>query len=222
MKLFPVAQPLPHRERLMTHGMDEHLNDRQQRFLELFLPTRERLWRFVRALTHAGSDTVDEIMSETVFRAYQRFEHLRDESAFRAYCFRIARRVAGEMSKKSRRQPATAPESLAEYWSDRVQPDVSADVAILYDMLARLSPKLRETLVLFEISDCSLEDIRAIQGGTLSGVKSRLVRARSQLQSLMLDRQSNDVRATDNDSSSAIDSESSLYAEPPALQSSAS
>ena len=40
---------------------------------------------------------------------------------------------------------------------------------------------MRETVVLFDVSDLSLEEIRRIQGGTLSGVKMRLKRGRERL-----------------------------------------
>ncbi len=189
MKLFGAHSTLPQSEGQNAIGMDHTQNDthqqRQQRFLDLFASTRDRLWRFIRALTRGDRDVVDEIMSETVFRVYQRFEHLRDESAFRAYCFRVARRVAWGMAKKAKQVQLTSPDEMPELSSDHVGPDTATDITLLHTMLAELRPKLRETLVLFEISDLSLEEIREIQGGTLSGVKSRLLRARTQLADLM-------------------------------------
>ncbi len=171
--------------------MDDSTRQLQERFLELFQPTRERLWRFIRALTHADRTTVDEIMSETVFRVYQRVKHLRDEQAFRSYCFTIARRIAWENAKRARRSIPTDPSDIEEQRDPGSSPETSTDISLLYDMLSELRPKLRETLVLFEIADMSLEEIRTIQGGTLSGVKSRLLRARAQLEEIVhRDRQS--------------------------------
>ncbi|HEX5317267.1 MAG TPA: sigma factor-like helix-turn-helix DNA-binding protein, partial [Candidatus Kapabacteria bacterium] len=45
----------------------------------------------------------------------------------------------------------------------------------------------REALVLFAISDLSIKEIQEIQGGTASGVKSRMSRARVKLKELLLD-----------------------------------
>jgi DNA-directed RNA polymerase specialized sigma24 family protein len=64
-------------------------------------------------------------------------------------------------------------------------PERAADVAMLNRALARLPERQREAVVLFEISDLSLEEIRVIQGGSLSGVKSRIVRGRQKLAELL-------------------------------------
>ena len=65
-------------------------------------------------------------------------------------------------------------------------PDIDHDVEVLYNLLGKLPPKQRECVVLFELSGFSLEEIRQLQGGTLSGVKSRLTRGREQLRLWLL------------------------------------
>jgi RNA polymerase sigma-70 factor (ECF subfamily) len=61
------------------------------------------------------------------------------------------------------------------------------DLLVLHRPLDSLEERQRETVILFEISGLSLEEIRAIQGGSLSGVKSRLVRGRQRLAEVMSD-----------------------------------
>jgi RNA polymerase sigma-70 factor (ECF subfamily) len=61
---------------------------------------------------------------------------------------------------------------------------------VLDRALARLPEKQREAVILFEISGFSLAEIREIQGGSLSGVKSRIVRGRDNLANLLRDRES--------------------------------
>jgi RNA polymerase sigma-70 factor (ECF subfamily) len=58
---------------------------------------------------------------------------------------------------------------------------------VLYSALNKLKEKYREAIVLFEISGFTLDEIRDVQGGTLSGVKSRLKRGREMLEKIMLD-----------------------------------
>ena len=65
--------------------------------------------------------------------------------------------------------------------SHELPPDLSPDVDLLYDYLDRLPHKYREAFLLFEFSGFSLKEIQKLQGGSLSGVKSRLTRAREQL-----------------------------------------
>ncbi len=160
--------------------MHRDAEERQAEFLELFLPIREGLWRFIRAMTRADRDTVDDVMSETVLRSFQGFGRLKDQLLFRSYCFTIARRVFAATLRERQRERDNRTNSRDI--SDHTAPDTSADIALLHEALARLPDRMRETLILFELSDLSLEDIRTIQGGTLSGVKSRLLRARAALQ----------------------------------------
>ncbi|OYV58704.1 MAG: hypothetical protein B7X01_03535 [Acidiphilium sp. 21-62-4] len=65
------------------------------------------------------------------------------------------------------------------------QPDVAAEIALVREALDRLPPKMKETILLFDVADLSLEEIRKIQGGTLSGVKSRLKRGREELRFML-------------------------------------
>jgi RNA polymerase sigma-70 factor (ECF subfamily) len=65
--------------------------------------------------------------------------------------------------------------------------DAGYDVEVLYSLLEKLPPRQRECVVLFELSGFSLEEIRQVQGGTLSGVKSRLKRGREQLRRWLLE-----------------------------------
>ena len=59
------------------------------------------------------------------------------------------------------------------------------EVVLLYRALDELSASQREAVVLFEISGLSLEEVREIQGGSLSGVKSRISRGRQRLAELL-------------------------------------
>jgi RNA polymerase sigma-70 factor (ECF subfamily) len=54
-------------------------------------------------------------------------------------------------------------------------------VGELYEMMKQLPAEQKEALTMYEISGLSMEDISKIQGGTLSGVKSRIARARQKL-----------------------------------------
>jgi RNA polymerase sigma-70 factor (ECF subfamily) len=54
-----------------------------------------------------------------------------------------------------------------------------------YAALSTLPEKQREAVTLFEISGLSLNEIMEIQGGSLSGVKSRVTRGREELARLL-------------------------------------
>ncbi len=59
------------------------------------------------------------------------------------------------------------------------------EIKELYEAMQELPEKQRETIVLFEISGLSLNEIMEIQGDSLSAVKSRLVRGREKLSQIL-------------------------------------
>ncbi len=159
-----------------------------ERFLRMFTPVRERLWRFVRAWTRASKSSVDDIMGEIVLRTYEGMNSVRNEDSFTAFCFTIARRVILQHRNRQQSYIKTTieynPENHEQH-SKTPTPDIEVDIGFLYNALALLPDKTKEALILFEISGYSLEEIRVIQGGSLSGVKNRLARGRVQLVSML-------------------------------------
>jgi RNA polymerase sigma-70 factor (ECF subfamily) len=165
------------------------MTERQQHFLNLFEPVRERLWRFVRAMVfrwdNRDAELANDIMSETVLQVLERFDTLRDEKAFLSFCFTIANRIHKAHLVRRKYWKDSDAHEQENLLSDSVAPDVQTDIHLLYNALDALPDKTKEAVVLFELSDLSLEEIRQIQGGTLSGVKSRVTRGREQLAELL-------------------------------------
>jgi RNA polymerase sigma-70 factor (ECF subfamily) len=153
---------------------------KQEQFMLLYKPAHERLSRFVHSMVWNYEDARD-IIAETVLKAYENFEKIENRGAFVYYLFGIASRLS---KRRSRRIRVWAPYDN-EYAENIV--DSSADIArkmeidVLYKAMKRLPEKQREALSLFEISGFSLAEIQQIQGGSLSGVKSRIVRGREAL-----------------------------------------
>lgn len=162
--------------------MDEHS---QGEFWELIERHRDTLWRFTLGLARSREDALD-LMSDTVLAAYQAFDRLRDRQAFLKMLYTIAYRT--HKRKLWRKRIFSGEEASATMEQGYVPAGESAhDLELLLEALASLPEKQRQAILLFEISGFSLEEIREMQGGTLSGVKSRLKRARTALQVLMRD-----------------------------------
>ncbi|MDP4220102.1 MAG: RNA polymerase sigma factor [Bacteroidota bacterium] len=157
---------------------------KQEEFLLLLEPVHTRLWRFVLSVTRDHCEAED-LLSETVLASYERFESLKDKQAFTSFLFTIATRIHYHQKRRKNWFGAYNAEYADSLESSEIAPDSAADIRIVRDALSELSPRQRETVVLFEISGFSLEEIREIQGGTLSGVKSRLVRGRKELSKLL-------------------------------------
>jgi RNA polymerase sigma-70 factor (ECF subfamily) len=157
---------------------------RSERFMRLLLPCYKRLEDFAFAMSRDPEEARD-LVAETVLLAFESFDRLKDDQAFLGYLFTIASREF-RRRRRRRRWFGAFDESAAE----RIvypgsPPDIAADVVLLYRALAKLSEQQREAIVLFEISGFSMKEIQEIQGGSLSGVKVRIHRARGRLAELL-------------------------------------
>jgi len=166
-----------------TLDIQKH-KEKQDRFLRLLMPVYEQLARVARAMVNSREDARD-LISETVLAAFERFEELRDDKAFISYLFTIARRTAKRRRSRAKLFGEYDQQAAEQIRDIQNQPGTSVDVQLLYDALAKLPEKQREAVILFEISGFSLEEIREMQGGSLSGVKSRIARGREKLARLL-------------------------------------
>ncbi len=134
-------------------------------------------------LTESYDDALD-LMSETVLAAHHSFPALRDTQAFRKFLSTIAIRI---QRRKRWRRRLFVPLELASEVVYENTTESSHDLSLLIDALGRLPHAEREAIVLFELSGLSIKEIQEMQGGTVSGVKSRLVRARKRLRHLLVE-----------------------------------
>ncbi len=158
--------------------------ERQERFLRLLMPVYERLARFARALVNDREDARD-LISDTVLAALEQLDDIREDKAFLSYVFTIARRLAKRYRTRAKLFGEYDEEAAEQIHDTQASPETSLDVRFLYEALAKLPSKQRDAVILFEISGFSLEEIRDIQGGSLSGVKSRVARGRQRLAKLL-------------------------------------
>jgi RNA polymerase sigma-70 factor, ECF subfamily len=154
-------------------------------FWGLVEENRGHLWRFALGLTHSREEARD-LASETVLAQYRSFRRLRDHSAFKKSLFTIAIRI--HRRQRWRRRIFSEPEPAFEY-STEPAGESHYDLDLLMEALEQLPVQQREAVLLFEISGMSLEEVHAVQGGSLSGVKSRLKRAREALREILVDRE---------------------------------
>ena len=162
----------------------EEFTKRQQVFTALLAEHHDAFARYVHAMARDAEDARD-LMGETLLRAYEAFDTLREPSSFLFFLITIAKRLHWRIAKRralhlpfERRH-----EDLFVQSADAAE--LAPDIAALHRAIARLPERQRETLVLFELSGLGLRDDRSPQGGTISGVKARLLRARRKLAELL-------------------------------------
>ena len=154
---------------------------KQQSFMKLYEPVHVKLNRYVNSIMRNREDAKD-IISETVLKAYENFEKIYKPESFMYYLFRIASNTIHSRNRKRKFW-----EDLDQHHSENI-PDEAGDVIAKTEMkefyaeLNKMPSKQKEAIVLFEISGLSLNEIQQIQGGSLSGVKSRIGRGRQHLE----------------------------------------
>jgi RNA polymerase sigma-70 factor (ECF subfamily) len=162
--------------------METQFREKQEEFLELLEPHQAGLLRFCRALSN-DRDSAKDLASEAILITYERFETLHNKAAIKSYLYTIASRLARTERKLIKRN-ASYDEASAIHF-DGAAPDVLADIHLLQELMQKLPEKIREALIMFEISGLTLEEIKEIQGGSLSGVKMRIARGRKKLAKLL-------------------------------------
>lgn len=153
-------------------------------FIELYEPVHDQFCRYCRAIA-GNADDAEDLIQDAILNVLVSFDKIRDKSAFKSFMFG----VAGNLHKmKLRRRKVNLQFSAEEnnhishYAQDQ---EYLTDFKIVYEKILLLPQRMAETIILFHISDLSLEEIQQIQGGSLSGVKLRLKRGREKLLELL-------------------------------------
>lgn len=158
----------------------------QDRFMQALQPILPNLERFIRAMTMKSTRPSEadqfckDLLSETIVRAFEKFDSLRNPEALLSYCFTIATRLyRKEMTE--RRKYTRLDDADQEYLESKNTPSLppsrdETEITLLYAALDKLPEKQREALIMFEILDFSLKEIHALQGGTMIALKVRLSR----------------------------------------------
>ena len=158
---------------------------KQERFLRLLAPVQEPLERFALFLTRNREDARD-LISETLLHAFEKLETLRDEITFQSFIFTIARRTFYNRKTRTRKFEYRDNEEIDElFCGGGIAADDALDVQFLYKALDKLPEVQREAVVMAEIMGFSHKEIQKIQGGTVTGVKVRIFRAKRQLAKLL-------------------------------------
>jgi len=159
---------------------------RWDRLLALVAPVHDRAAMTARRLAGSNHDG-DDLLQESLVRAFDALPSLRDESRFAAWFYTILLSVHRNRSRRSfwkRFLPSDAGlESGFEPAGDDGHrwEDERHEAARVSRALAVLPADQREAVVLFELDGMSIEEVAALQGASVSAVKSRLARGRARL-----------------------------------------
>ncbi len=131
------------------------------------------------------SEFLKAISLETILNILENFNRIKDLTVFKSYLFSIASNLNKMKLRRNKFKASFNPEEVNKIIDNGQNQEYLTEFNIVYDTILSLPPKISETIILYHISDLSLEDIQKIQGGSISGVKSRLQRGRKKVLSLL-------------------------------------
>jgi RNA polymerase sigma-70 factor (ECF subfamily) len=153
-------------------------------FLSLYEPFHNQLSKFCRAIS-GNTEDGEDLLQDTILNSLEGFNKIKDKSLFRSYLFSIASNLHKMKLRRLKFRAEFSVTEINQIIDFNQNPEYLTDFRIVYEKMLSLPERMAETLILYHISDLSLEEIQKIQGGSLSGVKLRLKRGREKLLSLL-------------------------------------
>lgn len=144
--------------------------------MELCLAERESLRRYVASLLGRDSHAAEDVVQETLLRAWQSAERIDwQDRPVRMWLFRVARNLVVDHHRRAGR---AVPVGLGatELEEPRSQPDPAEQVIdrrVLVEILQRLSPAHREVVARVHLLGLAGEEVAAVLGVPIGTVKSR-------------------------------------------------
>ena len=163
-------------------------------FGEIVLKYQDKVYNLCRHMLRNAEDAEDAAQ-DVFLKAYQALSKFQPDASLYTWLYRIATNTCIDYKKKpifeslfgdngegerlihDRASEAPSPEKL--YQSKQID-------QALQEGLGKLSPKLRAIIILKEIEELSYEEIADALEISMGTVKSRIARAREELQKLMI------------------------------------
>ncbi len=139
---------------------------------------------FALSLTGAP-DRADDLVQETLIKAWAAAERFQPGTSIRAWLFTIMRNAFNSDYRKSRREVQDTDGDEASRLLVNPEQSGHLDLEDLKIALRALTPEQREAILLVGASGVSYEEAAAICGCAVGTIKSRVNRARQKLMELM-------------------------------------
>jgi RNA polymerase sigma-70 factor (ECF subfamily) len=130
-------------------------------------------------------DRADDLVQETLIKAWSRLDSFADGTNLAAWLFTILRNVYYSDYRKRRREVADSEGVMAAKLASAPSQEGHMDFLDFREALQRLPPDQREALILIGASGVSYEDAAQICSCAVGTMKSRVNRARTRLAELL-------------------------------------
>ncbi|MEP6738994.1 MAG: RNA polymerase sigma factor [Caldimonas sp.] len=140
------------------------------------------LRRYARGLT-ADRDRADDLVQDTLEKAWRRFSLWQRRAGVRAWMFGIMHNQFVDQLRAERSRPFVSSEGEPPDVAQRATQSDRIEVLDLERSLRRLAPEQREVLLLVGVEELSYREVALAVGVPIGTVMSRLSRARERLRS---------------------------------------
>ena len=127
----------------------------------------------------ASAADAEDLLQQSLLRAGDRLDTLRDPSRLRAWFYRLLRRAVADYHARRARDQQRLGELAQEL--DTQTPEESASCACSLGLMAGLKPEYQSMLEQVDLADRSLDDVARELGITANNATVRLHRARRAL-----------------------------------------
>ncbi len=163
------------------------MDPRRTRFDALCAPLRPDLFRFAVWLAR-DRVVAEEVVQETLLRAWRSLDSLDDDAAAKAWLLTIARREHARLHERRRAETVSVEELTAAEDPVLGVTDEDHETREIRRAIFALEDQYREPLVLQVLMGYTTDEIGRELGLTNGAVLTRLCRARQQLRAVVLGR----------------------------------
>ena len=174
----------------------ESTRERDREFAAATLPLMPNVKRYALALTRNESDA-DDIVQETYLRAHRYWRSFESVNDCRKWLLTICRNAFNTLVQRESRSVAVEDDELESLAAARAHnaarvagvDDMYARLDLgpaIHEAIAQLDAVFRDVVVLSDVEGFSYEEIAEMVGVPLGTVRSRLFRARRQLQESLM------------------------------------
>ena len=170
-------------------------NGDERAYVELVNRYKDRLLNFVFQFL-GDIEQAEDVVQDTMLRLYEKKHYYKEIAKFSTWIYTIARNLANTELRKKKRRKTTYLSQLSkerQFEIPAIQEDVDQSLQneFINDRIQSAINKLPEhfkvVIILRDIQELSYEDISNIVEVPLGTIKSRINRARIQLQAELLD-----------------------------------
>ena len=171
--------------------MKRFQNGDENAYVELVNRYRDKILNFI--FNYIGDFEISEdIVQDTMIKLYQKKHYYKEIAKFSTWLYTIAKNLANTELRKKKRRKTTILSHISKdskpYDIPSDQPgthqEIESEVTskIIRNAIDQLTDKFRIVILLRDIQELSYEDISSIVGVPIGTIKSRINRARLQLQ----------------------------------------